>query len=348
MPSSLQSSSSSLSTKPWTLWAAPWSRPLAAALTVGAVRHTTRAGLLIAVEHDGRCGIADAAPLPGLSHETIDDVIAGLHHCAGLSWSTLQDPHELELHLPHLPSLAWALCAAIREAGESSSRPAVRSAVLVDDAAAFATANTMPVDAVVKLKVGRDPLAHDVARIGGWRQQHPTARLRLDGNRRLSPAAAVVLAEVAGPALAFFEEPTALEHQAGLPAWVPLGLDETLDDDGAREVAMAGEHRAVAWVLKPTVLGPWRTAALISRARALGVETVVSSAFDSSVGRRSLVRLGSSAAPTVVHGLGTWRSMQQDLVMRDGAIVVEVDGHAAVGAPLQRADLVGVSFERVP
>ncbi len=335
----------SSSSSSWFLWAAPWSRPLARPLTVGSVAgQSTRDGLLIAVEQGGRCGIADAAPLPGLSTESIDDVLDGLRRFAGLSWSTLQDPFELQGLLPGLPSLAWALSAAAAESLEPWSRPTVASAVLVDDGD---VPGAMPESATIKLKVGRRSLDDDLKTVLAWRQQQPSARLRLDGNRRLSVGATVAIAEAAGAALAFFEEPTPLAEAASLPAWLPLALDETLDDEATCADALAGLHRAVAWVVKPTVLGPWQTATIISRARSMGVDVVISSAFDSSVGRRSLVRLAAAAAPTMVHGLGTRRALGRDLDVRGGAVVIEVDGQATVGDPVGRQDLVGVSFERV-
>jgi o-succinylbenzoate synthase len=308
--------------RPWdALWTASWSTTLRQPLVVGsAAPQTARRGLWIALERQGRFGVSDAAPLPGLSRESLDDVRAQL--------VALQAGHTPLL----LPSLSLALFAASTEATQPAASASVESAALVNasDVAAVAAACALRAPRTVKVKVGRAP--RDVEAAAVMRLRDAGHTLRLDGNRRLTVDDAVALAVAAGPALAYFEEPVPARELGALPASMPLALDESFDDwfqalDEGRTPDAAVAAVAVAWVLKPTVLGAARAQALCDEAHGRGVTVVVSSAFESPLGRRSLCQWAARVAPRTVHGLGT------------GAFFVDEPHHAAY---LEDSDDVGL------
>ncbi len=316
---------------------ARWSRPLRDAPPIGAEGALSlREGLLVALGRDGRWGIGDAAPLPGLSQETLPEVEYALERCRGLpdgdeSWAHLLD------ELP--PSLATALDAAQRDLGAAVDEPRwLCSSVLWSGPSLTVPP---PRGRVVKLKVGRRPVADECAQVTTLAASG--VRLRLDGNRRLDPSAALALVAAAGRALDFFEEPGPRVSAASLG--VRTALDESIDEvcravpphGGAEALsqAMRAFQDAAVWVVKPTIVGPRRTRQLARIAADRGVTVVLSSAYDSAVGRRGLVRCGLSLdLESVVHGLGTGGLLCPDLEAATGPVLIEEADRLRVGGPL--------------
>jgi O-succinylbenzoate synthase len=334
-------------TSPLRLQVARWSRPLRVPVVVGtAPPQSTREGLLVALGAEGREGIGDAAPLPGLSHETLDEVVMAARALADRAPVTIADLAQLELQLP---SLGFALqSAALDLLGVAPS--ALRTARLLTDD----LHEDRHVSGVVKVKVGRADLdveCEDVRRLAAR-----GLRLRLDGNRRLDVDGTRALAAAAGDALEFFEEPTPRALLAALD--VPLALDESLDEAlgalpaGATAAQLHEVLRALppakVWVVKPTILGPARVARLLASAPGSDVGIVFSSAYDSAVGRRGLVRLGAQRGLWgAVHGLGTDDLLAPDLVSSAGPILLRDGDAVGIGAPLTTASFPGLSWETV-
>lgn len=142
-----------------------------------------------------------------------------------------------------------------------------------------------------------------------------TDLLRLDGKRTLSVDDARALADVAAP-LEFFEEPVAgLDGLVELcRAGVPVALDETVREVAPHDAeALLRRAPFAAVVLKATLLGPRAVEAWLDAARNTDTKVVVSSVFESGLGRQSLHQLARRVAPDVVHGLGTGAFFSQDL-----------------------------------
>ena len=277
-----------------TLEACSYRLPLAKPLRLGDLVVHERRGWLLRNED----GVGDACPLPNFSRDTLDDVDAFVARKGA--------PSE---------SATWATFTT-RPGVDEALEAKVRTAELVTDLdeadAPFAC---------VKLKVGRAPLQAELQTVARLRAQG--VRLRLDGNRALTVADAQQLADAAGDALEFFEEPvaaTALEHAI---ARIPVALDEALLE---HEAVPAG---AAAYVLKPTLLGADRTLALVQLAEARGTPVVISSCYESAVGRAALVRFAAAVAPDVTHGLGTGSAFAADYVgwlRADGEHLIASDG----------------------
>lgn len=151
------------------------------------------------------------------------------------------------------------------------------------------------------------------------------ATLRLDGNHALSLTDALALAEAAGEAFAWLEEPVPPTELAAFGARASLALDESLAVGSFDDVRrLVDETAARALVLKPAVLGPARTFALAALAEDRGLPAVVSSVFEGARGLRALAALQAVFAPDVAAGIGTGRF----LVGQDELVVVE--GRAAL------------------
>ncbi|HEY1097597.1 MAG TPA: enolase C-terminal domain-like protein, partial [Myxococcota bacterium] len=245
---------------------------------------------------------SDACPLPGFSKDTLDDV-----HAALAAPFALQRP----------PSLDWALYATHCWSDEPCTPP---TALLLGDGDDGLDAIDGLVDGgTVKLKVGRRALADDLARVdhAATVVRQRRGHLRLDGNRRLDVDAAIALADAAGGVLEFFEEPVIVSKQKQLPSSFPLALDEWIDElrerGGVRRLP-----KAAAWIVKPTVLGSSATLEVVNAARGSKVKLVISSAYESAVGRQSLgcfARFVDTMLHRehVVHGLGTGPAFADDI-----------------------------------
>ncbi|MCR9245114.1 MAG: hypothetical protein NXI31_08775 [bacterium] len=246
--------------------AARYELPLTRPLQLGSERVLVRAGWLV------RRGTAvgDACPLPEFSSDTlgeVDSAIASGKMTASLEWA--------------LSTLQAGGPATVRTAG---------LLVALDEQVA-------PTHACIKLKVGRRPIGEELDAIARCRAVG--LRLRLDGNRSLALDVARRLADAAADALEFFEEPVAPSDLELAMRCLPIALDETLGEPG--EVPSG----AAAFVLKPTVLGLRRTLELVEVAQRTAIPIVVSSAYESAVGRAALIRFAAAVAPDVAHGLGT-------------------------------------------
>jgi O-succinylbenzoate synthase len=317
--------------------------PLTAPLDLGVTTITHRTGLLVRCEDaSGRAGWGDVAPLPGFSDETLGDAEAALR---ALRPQLLQEPADpfrlerkkessdgwtrapasvrcgLELALFHLQAQAGgtSLPAVMHDA----PRPTVSLNALVTETGdkGMDTARQAAAEGyrAVKAKVGRQPVADDIAFVRRLRDALPAdVALRLDANRAWSVEAAETFGEaIGGLDIAYVEEP--LADASWLPDWaptwdLPVALDETMRTLGPGDLP---RHRyAKAAVLKPTLTGglvhTLRTARAATRE---GLTPVLSAAYESGVGLRGLVACAAGLGPRDVPvGLGTYDRLAADVL----------------------------------
>ncbi len=313
----------------------------------GAARgRTSRTSLHLEIVTDAAIGRGEAAPLPGLSRDSLDDARAAL------------DAFAAQLPL-EVASIGAALTIA---RGAASSSPAARFAIetaLLDALArAYGTsiaallvagpfdeiARAAVVDTVeeamrarragarcLKIKVGGSGDLDRVRAIvgaGSERKSDATIdgidsgrslSLRLDANQTW-PASTVLerLSAVADLPIEFIEEPCAnavdLLAAETDPLPVPIALDESLVDldDAAIDRALCSPSLA-ALVLKPTLLGGFaRCLELAARARAAGKHAIVTHALESEVGFAACVQLARVIGGDLAHGLWPFDSSQAD------------------------------------
>ena len=259
------------------------------------------------------CSAADvAAAWTALSSAVTDDVVTLADRVrrapAPAAWAAWQV--AVARRARRAPSSMTALLA--RELGHTA-QPAVRTAGRVLDAGN----SGVPRTPTVKWKT---PPA-DAHTLRAFRARAPDTRLRLDGNRALSVDVAAVLADVAGAALQFVEEPCAPIDLARCAARLPLALDESLLDHDL-DVTDAVQLGARCVVLKPAALGPARALSLALDARRAGLHVVVSAVGEGASGLRALVAL-HAVVGTLDAGLGTyvWRHDTRAVFADDGAFV---------------------------
>jgi o-succinylbenzoate synthase len=157
----------------------------------------------------------------------------------------------------------------------------------------------------------------------------PHARLRLDANGAWEPSRAEVFLErLCRLPVESLEEPLAWPEPETLRAlqsrvpW-PLALDESLARWPLERWLVDPPVRRL--VLKPMVLGGLLPALrLAEAARAVGLESVVTTTVDSAAGVRAALHLAAAVGGSVTHGLATSGWLQDDLgvppPVQDGAM----------------------------
>ncbi|GLC45490.1 hypothetical protein PLESTM_001741500 [Pleodorina starrii] len=230
-------------------------------------------------------------------------------------------------------------------------------------AAAAAAALVSEGCTAVKVKVARrsDPEADAVVLAAIRSAVGPHVVLRADANRGWKGLAAAVAfgraVAAAGVGLQYVEEPTADPRDMAAfyaETGVPVAADESLDEGllmgppavdsgavrtptpGGAAAATSGSYSAAglpadraaglaAVVVKPSVVGGLEAAAEVAQwAQRRGVQTVISSAFESSVGLAGLLQLaaavdaaaaagGGGGGGAVHHGLGTLQWFAADV-----------------------------------
>ena len=292
-------------------------KPEAHALVGAAEREI--AFLRVADESTGRVGFGECAPLRGLHRESLDEACEALEE-----WIDGACPLE---DLP--PSAAFAASTATEMLDGFGTKPCVAAEV----AGFFAgTAEQLSGDELtrlsqyrsVKLKIGRASLADDRVLVERALEALPHARLRLDGNRRMSLVACTQLLRGVDPSrIEYLEEPLADPRQLvelSFGVGMVIALDELVVDPtdearALREELTRGGKLVIAWVLRMSALGSLDTIrARAAEAGALGVPRVVlSTAYESSFALRVAVHLAASIPNAhCAHGIGTAALLAED------------------------------------
>jgi o-succinylbenzoate synthase len=182
---------------------------------------------------------------------------------------------------------------------------------------------------VIKLKVGLDRVDQEVELLQRLTETLPAdIHLRLDANGAWNrPQADRFLHQAAELPIESLEEPLAKPDPRQLAALqaeteITLALDESLPQ---MQLTQLLEHPPVKrLILKPCVLGGLLpTRRLAADAAAAGLESLITSSLESSVGLHAAAQL-AAALPQAVHGLATsdWftRDLAQPPLIRDGRL----------------------------
>lgn len=257
-------------------------------------------------DDDGRTGWGDCTPLPEF----------GVDEAAASAFAEESATLDLAAQRAGLPLNAWL-----------SGRAPVAS-VAVN--ASFGPISTVDRDSlaqaaaegftIAKLKVGVAPVDDEIAALHRLAATLPPAlRLRLDANRAWPFAVALrFIAACAGLPIDGLEEPLADPDPARLvslqaAANFPLAIDESTH---LLDAAFFRHPPVRRLVLKPARHGGLLASTeLALRARASGLEVVITSALESACGITALAHLAAAVAPEAVHGLATadWRASDTGL-----------------------------------
>lgn len=270
-----------------------------------------REGLIIQLEQQGKIGLGEIAPLPGFSQESLKEA-----QSAAIQWAL--KPHSLWDQLP--PSVAFGISCAFAELhGKLGSESNFQSAILCDgNFATFSEKIAQQSQPLGKIKVGfnhkqEGNLANQLF------EQFPHLTLRLDANRAWSLSQAVEFAEqIAKPhrsRIQFIEEPCQLPAQSlqfAAQTGIAIAWDETVREP---KFCVQKAENLNAIVLKPTLIGSLNKCInLIKQTHQLGLNAVISSSIESTLGLSQLARIAQQYTPNMAPGLDTANLMQHQLL----------------------------------
>lgn len=264
----------------------------------GAARGRTSREAVLLRYNDGRGGVGfgEAAPLPGMSVDTLADVAAALAEL---------DARELESHVDAparhavLPaSLRFAIETAVLSARAYRANRSLASLLgtlpaaplrcapvvdTVDEACAAWSAGAT----IVKVKVGPT----EMSKLAALAAARPDLRFRVDANQSWPDRDVhALVAEASRFTLDYIEEPCrdarVLLHDSRVMA--PIALDDSLV--GISDAELAELHlspQLAAVVLKPTLHGLLRTVAIAGQSR----RAIISHALEGPVGMAACCEL---------------------------------------------------------
>jgi O-succinylbenzoate synthase len=272
-----------------------------------------REGILIRLEtSEVAVGWGDAAPLPGWSAETLDDVIAAIRSgeseaqapsslvCAiEAARFALQKYETRSSRLDHL-SLNALLDGSFQEMLERAGSAVERGCRCFK----IKVAGISPVDL--------PSLLRSISALANGQ-----CRFRIDPNRAWEIDATLRVAETLKEyPVDYIEEP--LRDSSKLPdliksCSVGIALDETLREIGPSQLpAFKG---ASALVLKPTLMGGFKVCRDFAEAgAALGMASVVSACYESGVGIYALGRFSLTLPCSAAAGLDTYSRLEADVL----------------------------------
>lgn len=294
-----------------------WQIPMDAGVVLRDRRLKTRDGLYVCLRDGEREGWGEVSPLPGFSHETVDEAQAAL-----LDWvNHWREGRETQ---PTIPSVAFGVSCALAElAGTLPEAADYRAAPLCtgDPDELMLQLADMAGEKVAKVKVGLYEAVRDGMVVNLLLEAIPALRLRLDANRAWTPLKAQQFAKYVNPdyrhRIAFLEEPCKTRDDSRAFAretGIAIAWDESLRED---DFAFVAEEGVSAVVIKPTLTGSLeKVRQQVEAAHALGLTAVISSSIESSLGLTQLARIAAWLTPQTIPGLDTLSLMQAQQIRR--------------------------------
>ncbi|MGF1742158.1 o-succinylbenzoate synthase [Vibrio profundum] len=271
-----------------------------------------RVGFIVELVQGSRIGYGEVAPLDGVSAESIEQ--AGLQAQRQLEiWACDGEMDYSEL----LPSVAFGLSIAELElSGQLPQQGNYHTAPLYagDSESLFSKMNELSQHPIVRIKLGKGEPAREGLLVNQLLESVPELTLRLDANRAWDLQQAAQFAKPISPSLrqriAYVEEPCLHPSDSvsfAINSGIAIAWDETLLAEVRRpDFAVKDIMGVKTLALKPSLLGSVEYCRnLIEQAKALSVQIVISSSFESSLGLNQLARLAHWLVPEQIPSLDT-------------------------------------------
>ena len=279
--------------------------------SVGSTTLAMRCGVMVRCTKGSRTGFGEVAPLQGFHRESLDESLASLQE-AIRNHST-----------PMVRSAAFGLSCAVETALANKrfgfGDPAPSGSIGINaffsggarDAKAAHTAGEFDGFKTIKIKIGRGKPVDDLRTIHTiLGLVDDDVRIRLDGNRRMTLATAErLLSRVDASRVDYVEEP--LKDHADLSelarrVGMVMAIDESLHLEVPIEEVL-GAPGVEVQVVKPSLLGALEEVeSVVTRGRIHGMDTVLSTAVDSSYTIALVARMATAlGVGDRDHGLGT-------------------------------------------
>ena len=297
---------------------AEYSRNLPRPIVTSHGEYRKRTGIILAIWDDqGHVGLGEAAPLPGFSRESLEDVARALASIQSAPPRTSDALQSMAGEFASVPSLQFAIeCAALDLEAQSRDVPMAsmlnrepRSSVAINGLIGDGAPDEMSRRAselwtagytTFKVKVAAGEAERDIERLTSISRAAPKARLRLDANTAWDYATAEhVLSAISTEQIEFVEQPFPVGMAASAKALcaahdVRLALDEEIESISAG-VRIVEDRSCEVVVLKPMILGSlFDCHRLAAKAVAEGVAVVYTSSWESDIGLGATLQLAAA------------------------------------------------------
>ena len=296
-----------------------------------------RDAVFVRLEHDGRTGFGECAPLGATGEGSLEGCLRALEAWAAAGAA----PDEIA----SMPAAARLAASAAMETlagfGASPCDPIASAAYFGagPDALDGAAIERLRRGAAVKVKVGRASAPDERRMLERILRDLPATRLRLDGNRSMGLEACVELVHgLPAERFEYLEEPLAdpadlgrLHRRTG----IAIALDELVADRSAEARTLRGrladDAGTCAWVVRLSRLGTIDEVRRVAHEAAeCGCDPVLSTAYESSWSIRLAVHLADAlGARRRPHGLGT-----ADVLEVDACVPASLEGGLLPGEAL--------------
>lgn len=297
----------------------------------------TRNGFIIKItDENNYIGFGEVAPLPGFSSETLHECEVALNrlYYTIIDNSAKNEEFDLisELHsISNLPSLIFgieqAVISLLIQRGELSSLLSHEKIIHVNGIVGIKSKEEIfrKIDDLlandfktIKMKLGINSIEDDVEivkQIANRIDDSIKIRLDVNGNWNYQQAEFAVN-NLPKEKIELIEQPVNNINELVMLSDfspIPIAIDESIRNTSeAKEIIERSNITNI--VLKPSILGSIiQTISLIKSAGNLGKKIIISSAFESVVGRSAIVWLASFVIENHAHGLNTAEHFVEDL-----------------------------------
>jgi len=288
-----------------------YSLPLSKPLVVRNRILKRREGLILYLSDSEGCeGFGEIAPLPGLNKESLasakKQILSGIKQ-------PLYPSVQFGLETAWLSLVVHRQNKMLCELLSKTHRDTVEINALLDgslkEVCVQAAKKIKKGFRSFKLKVGRGPLDTDIQKVRTLEKIfNSKATLRLDANRAWDWDTAINFAKrINTHIIDYIEEPLADSRRLSdfySATQISFAFDESLVNVKLEKLRAQAGLKAV--ILKPTVLGGlFKTMEWIRRAESLGIQPIISSAFETCIGLAALTHLAACTRGNFPVGLDT-------------------------------------------
>ncbi|MCF6268755.1 MAG: o-succinylbenzoate synthase [Melioribacteraceae bacterium] len=301
----------------------------------------SRKGFIVKiVDENNFIGYGEVSPLPGFSAEPLDECEAALNrlYYSIISKSARNEEFDLitELHsISNLPSLLFgieqAVISLLIQRGELSSILRNEKRTLVNGIVGIKSKDETfrEIDSLliadfktIKIKLGVNSVEDDVEFVKNIATRvDDSIKIRLDVNGNWNyQQAEFAVNNLPQDKIELLEQPVNNINELIMLSdfsRIPIAIDESIRNvSEAKKIIERSNITTI--VLKPSILGSIiQTISLIKSAESLGKKIIISSAFESVVGRSALVLIASFIKGNYAHGLNTANHFIEDLATDD-------------------------------
>jgi len=347
-----------------------YSLPLTKKLQLGQSEINTREGYLIEISSDSNIkSISEIAPLPFFSIESLEDVIHEVAMFKNKFVNQSVPPDILTQLSTYCPSVRFGIESAFLQLTAKSKElslvellhPNAKqiisvNALLVGDKNEIIKRATLLYEkgyCAFKIKIGRNSIQDDIEIVTTVRKiVGNDSKIRLDANRAYDvESTQSFFDKVQSMDIDYIEEPfqtfEMLADYLQTPNnQMPLALDESLTLMNPEDLNQLYSLKAI--VLKPMLLGYTNSMMFAKKAFALGIQPVISSSFETSIGTYILASMGAIIDTTIPIGVDTLAWFQNDVVSKQIEIIhgrIDLKNHIDIDTVLDYTKLTEVDLD---